>query len=73
MYMPPARGIIPASSPKQSAPVMVIMPAIPQATSSHPELPISLDISAETMKMPDPIITPTTTIVASNKFNPCLN
>jgi hypothetical protein len=35
------------------------------AASSQPGLPICRDISAGTMKMPDPIIDPTTTMVAS--------
>ena len=35
------------------------------ATSSQPGLPTCRAMSAETMKMPEPIIEPTTTIVES--------
>ncbi len=49
---------------------MVRTPVTPQATSIQPGLPISLDISAETMKMPEPIMAPITTMVASNRFRP---
>jgi hypothetical protein len=35
------------------------------APSSQPGLPSVRDMSAETMKMPEPIIEPTTTIVES--------
>ncbi len=46
---------------------------MPQATSSQPGLPIWRDISAETMKMPEPTMMPTTTITESNKPRPRLN
>ncbi len=45
----------------------------PQATNSHPGLLIRRAISAETMKIPDPIIVPITIIVASNRFRPRTN
>src|SRR5215210_7655145 len=64
-YWPPARGIIAASSAQQSAPVIVKTPASVQARSSQPGAPTSLDDSADVMKMPEPIIEPTTIIVAS--------
>src|SRR5262249_14355679 len=41
-----------------------------QTTSSHPGLPTCLEISAETIKMPDPIIAPATIIVESNRPSP---
>src|SRR5581483_4664701 len=54
-----------ASSEQHNAPVIVIKPAIAQASSSHPGAPLKRDDSAETMKMPDPIIEPITIMVAS--------
>src|SRR6516165_1911523 len=44
-----------------------------QATSSQPGLPTSWAIFAGTMKMPEPIIEPTTTMVASNRPRPRWN
>jgi hypothetical protein len=38
---------------------------ITQDASSHPVLPSPRDMSAETMKMPDPIIEPATSMVES--------
>src|ERR1700679_2959085 len=49
---------------------MVSTPVKSQATRSHPALPIWRDMSAETMKIPEPIITPTTTITESNRPRP---
>src|SRR5580658_11071423 len=49
---------------------MVRTPVKSQATSSHAALPIWRDMSAETMKIPEPIITPTTTITESNRPRP---
>src|ERR1043166_366719 len=69
-YWPPARGIIAASSAQESAPVIVSTPATAHATSSHPGDPTSFDESAETRKIPDPIIDPTTIIVASKRLRP---
>ncbi len=43
------------------------------AVSSQPALPTCLAMSADTMKMPDPIIEPTTTIVASYRPSPRVN
>src|SRR6476661_4726999 len=70
MYCPPARGHIAASSAQQSAPVIVSTPAKAHATSNHPGEPTSRDDSAEVMKMPEPIIDPTTIIVASSRLRP---
>src|SRR6476646_4085325 len=64
--MPPARGIIAASSEQQSAPVIVITPATVHASNSQPGAPVSRDDSADVMKMPEPIIEPTTIIAASS-------
>ncbi len=52
---------------------MVSTPVSSQATSSQPGLPIQRAISADTMKMPEPIIDPMTTIVASNRPRRRLN
>ncbi len=46
---------------------------ISQAASSHTGLPTRRAMSADTMKIPEPIIEPTTTIVASNNPRPRLN
>src|SRR5688572_32905288 len=59
-----------ASSAQQSAPVIVSTPASAQAISNQPGEPTSRDDSAETMKMPEPIIEPTTIIVASSRLRP---
>jgi len=53
--------------------VTVRIPVTAQATSSQPALPTCRAMSAETMKIPDPIIDPTTTIVESNRPRPRLN
>ena len=45
--------------------MMVRAPVTSQATSSQPGLPIWRDMSAETMKMPEPIMEPATTMVES--------
>src|SRR5215472_12943822 len=49
---------------------MVRTPVSTHAISIQPGLLLRRDISAETMKMPEPIMTPTTTIVASNRLRP---
>jgi hypothetical protein len=49
------------------------MPVSIQAPSSQPGLPMFRAMSAETMKMPDPIIDPTTTIVESYSPSPRWN
>src|SRR4029079_3976623 len=69
-YWPPARGHIAASSAQQSAPVIVRTPASAQAINNHPGEPTSRDDSAEVMNIPEPIIEPTTIIVASSKPRP---
>src|SRR5690242_11391481 len=69
-YCPPARGHIAASSAQQSAPVIVKTPASAHAINNQPGEPTNLEDSAEVMKMPDPIIDPTTIIVASSKPRP---
>src|SRR5512141_15028 len=65
MDCPPARGYIAASSPYASAPSMVMTPAATHASMSQSGDPTVREISAETMKMPDPIMDPATSIVAS--------
>src|ERR1044072_420960 len=69
-YCPPARGHIAASSAQQRAPVIVSTPASAQATSSQPGDPTSREDSADVMKIPDPIIEPTTIVVASSRLRP---
>src|SRR5215210_8695558 len=64
-YWPPARGYIAASSPYASAPSSVITPASTQARIIQSGEGRSRAIPADTMKMPDPIIDPATSIVAS--------
>src|SRR5690348_3836030 len=64
-YCPPARGNMAASSPYESAPRRVITPVTNQAASSQKGEPRLRDMLAETMKMPEPIIEPATSIVAS--------
>ena len=49
---------------------MVITPDMIQTTSSKPGLCTWLAISAETMKMPEPIIEPHTIIVEENRPRP---
>ena len=49
---------------------MVRAPAMHHATRSQPGLPISRAISADTMKMPEPIMTPTTSMVESKRPRP---
>ena len=53
--------------------MMVRTPVTSQATSSQPGLPSRRAMSAETMKMPEPIIDPTTTMVESKRPRPRLN
>src|SRR6185503_9503080 len=72
-YWPPARGHIAANSAQQSAPVIVRTPASAHAINNHPGEPTSLDDSAEVMKIPEPIIEPTTIMVASSSPNPRTN
>src|SRR4051794_29417972 len=54
-----------ASSAEVIAPETVINPESSQATSSQPGAPTSRDDSAETMKIPEPIMAPMTSMVAS--------
>ena len=59
-----------ASSAQESAPVIVSTPATAQATSNQPGEPTNFADSAETRKIPDPIIDPITIIVASKTLRP---
>src|SRR5438309_10938154 len=54
-----------ASSEQHNAPVMVNRPATAHARRSQPGAPLIRDDSADTIKIPDPIIDPITIIVAS--------
>src|SRR5438067_1905203 len=62
-----------ASSPYDNAAVIVRTPVTTQAISSQPGLPSCLAIAADTMKIPDPIIDPVTTMVESNNPSSRLN
>src|SRR5512138_684489 len=64
-YCPPAFGYIAASSPYARAPSIVMTPAATHASMSQRGEATVRDISADTMKMPDPIMDPATSIVAS--------
>src|SRR3954464_1707438 len=64
-YCPPARGNIAASSPYASAPRSVMTPVSTQATIRKNGDSTFRAMSAETMKIPEPIIEPATHIVAS--------
>src|SRR6266480_7573501 len=59
-YWPPARGYMAASAPK-----IVTTPETIHAMSSQKGELTVREMSAETMKMPEPIIEPATSIVAS--------
>src|SRR5207253_1974586 len=64
-YWPPARGNIAASSPYASAPSTVMTPVRIQASSSQNGDPTVRAMLDDTMKIPEPIIEPATSIVAS--------
>jgi hypothetical protein len=51
------------------AAIIVMMPVMAQATSNHPGAPTVFDISALTIKIPDPIMDPITIAEESNKFS----
>src|SRR5262245_9379605 len=55
-----------ASVPKQKAPVIVSRPVMTHVISSQPDAPTCRTMSADTMKMPEPIIDPATIIVESH-------
>src|SRR5213078_3078664 len=57
-------------SEQQRAPVIVIKPATAQAPTNQPGAPVSRADSAEVMKIPEPIIEPTTIMVASSGPRP---
>src|SRR4051812_30611931 len=64
-YWPPALGYMAASSPYASAPRIVTTPETTHAINSQKGEPMVREMSAETMKIPEPIIEPATSIVAS--------
>ncbi len=47
--------------------MIVMTPVTTQTTMSQPAAPTSREISAETMKMPEPIMVPATSMVASKR------
>ena len=59
-----------AISAAQIDPETVIKPESPQASKSQPGAPTNWADSADTIKMPDPIIDPITIIVASKRLRP---
>src|SRR5882724_1171753 len=67
MYWPPARGNMAANSPYDSAAESVSTPVRIHVSSNPPAEPVCRVMSAATIKMPEPIIEPTTIIVPSNK------
>src|SRR4030081_3454681 len=72
-YCPPARGYIAASSPYASAPKMVTTPETTHAIRSQKGELTVREISADTMKIPDPIMDPATSMVASVSVNALTN
>src|SRR5882757_11278685 len=72
-YWPPARGYIAASSPYASAPKIVTTPETTHAINSQKGDTTVREISADTMKIPEPIIEPATSIVASVSVNALTN
>ena len=68
--MPPACGSMDASSPYESAAAMVSTPVITHAMSIQPGLLIMRDMSAETIKIPDPIMTPMVIMTESKRLRP---
>ena len=72
-HLRPARGIIAASSPYDNAAATVSTPVITHESNSQPELPTSRAIDDDTIKMPDPIIDPATSIVESKRPKPRLS
>jgi hypothetical protein len=62
-----------ASSPYDSAAPTVSRPVMIHTTNSHPGEPTWRAMSAETMKMPEPIIDPATIIVESSSPSPRMN
>ena len=65
--MPPACGIMAANSPYDRAAATVDDGSEEPRDQNPARLPIFRAISAVTMKMPEPIIDPTTSIVASKR------
>jgi hypothetical protein len=61
-------GIIAASSPKLRAPITVMKPVISQAIRSQPGDPSVRDMSALTIKIPEPIIDPMIMAEESTRF-----
>ena len=66
-YCPPARGSIAASSAHEREAITVRTPAAIQTPRRPDGEPTRRALSAETMKMPEPIMDPTTSAVASKR------
>ncbi len=66
-------GIIAANSPYDSAAVSVSNPVTIHTTRSHPGEPTCRAMIDETMKIPEPIIEPATSMVESSKPSPLTN
>jgi len=62
-----------ASSPYESDAIKVSRPVTSQTTNNHPGAPTCRAMMAETMKIPEPIIEPATSIVESSKPSPRTN
>src|SRR2546423_7489151 len=62
-----------AGSPYESAAITVSRPVTSQTTSNQPGEPTCFPMIAETMKMPEPIIEPATSMVESSKPRPLMN
>src|SRR4029077_9375516 len=72
-YCPPALGIIAANSPYDKAAIKVSKPVTIQTTSSQPGAPTWRAMIEETMKIPEPIMEPATSMVESSKPSPRTN
>src|SRR2546426_10552441 len=67
MYSPPARGKAAANSAQASAPARERSPPNAQTTSINPGLGNCSAITPLVVKMPTPMVLPTTSIVALNR------
>ena len=70
---PPAQGMRTTRSPNLRAPTTVIRPAMSQTSSGYAGAPTLRAMSALTMKMPEPIMEPITSSVASISLSSRLN
>ena len=70
-YCPPALGRMPDTSAFVKAPIRVTTPAPSQTRRSMPGAPSSVDIVADFLNMPEPIIEPITTVTAVKRPSFC--